>query len=224
MTGSFGAWTGAAKLGDAPLPPQPTTWDSTQNIGPVTLSNGDLTFTTPNNGGGNDGAATRSVAGVTTGKYYWEVTINSASTNPPKRPAIGIVGSGTLRPNVAGVWFGNSRVIIDTNKLWNNVNGTLGFANGGLTTNQVNDTWGVAFDADSRAVWIRRNSTWYNGASDAEITSGNTANAVGLVTSSALYYAAIGNYDPGSSWAMTANFGNSAYVHTPPTGFGPLIS
>ena len=108
----------------------PTTWNPSDKGHSVTLSNGNLTTSYENYSQNR----VRSVLGVTAGKWYWEVTLNSADNDC--WPMLG----ATAR----SIWVGmNSQ---EAGELYV---GTGGFAPG--------DVFGVAFDADAGSIDITRN-------------------------------------------------------------------
>lgn len=202
--------------------PLTTTLDSGSIYGTsLTLSNGDLKM---NMITGSSHASARTVDGVSSGKYYMEVTINSSANSEADKFVFGIMdGTVLVTPTSSGeVWKGPNRVMFHSDGTWFNRNGTLDFnTSHGLTRNAVGDTWGIAFNANNRAVWIHRNGVWGFGASTAEIAADNTSNAAGIVTaSSGTYYLGTGNGLGGNAFGATWNFGASSYVHTPPSGYG----
>lgn len=100
----------------------PTTWNPADKGYNVTLSNGDLTTSYSNYSKNR----VRSVFGVTEGKWYWELTLDSADDGC--RPMVG----ATAR----SISVGNN-----TQEAGELYVGTGGFAPG--------DVFGVAFDADA---------------------------------------------------------------------------
>ena len=108
----------------------PTTWNPADKGYHVTLSNGNLTTAYAN----YTQNRVRAVTGVTTGKWYWEVTLDSADDDC--RPMLGAT-AGTI-------FAGNN-----TQEAGELYVGTGGFAPG--------DVFGVAFDADAGTIDITRN-------------------------------------------------------------------
>lgn len=169
-------------------------------------SNNDLTITHATNVG-----AVRSIAGMSTGKYYWEDTYVSGSNNTQ----CGITSITGVFPasqpwQLANVWS----VYQPAGQLYYGgglVNGSY------LTAFSTGDIIGVAYNADLGAVWFSRNGVWGGGATISEIENGTTTNAAwSNVTGT--QYALMGAND-GSAWVHTANFGGSAFTYTVPSGF-----
>jgi len=180
---------------------QYATWSTTNKSSNITLSSSNLKFT----GSGTTGGTCISSFGQSTGKWYWEITINSLPSLVAAGEMIGIATS-----------FSNSAVL-------GNYANSAGYRRnaGSLTTTFLRN-----FGAGSAFV----------GTSCPDLAVGNvvglaldlvgltlkvyiTGSQVGSTLSipAGTWYAACGS--DGSSGAATANFGNSAFSYTPPTGF-----
>ena len=171
----------------------PTTWNPADKDSTVTLSGGDLTAT-------STGGGVRSVFGVTSGKYYWEVTVPDNVGQ--------FVGVGTELNNIAA-WPGS-----DTES-WAYETTTGGIYFGG---NQIIgpppiyagvSVISVLLDADDNFLQLWRDGNPIGGPGDISLASR---------TGSTLYAAF------GYTGSATANFGDTPFVYTPPTdyqsGFG----
>jgi hypothetical protein len=122
-----------------------------------------------------------STVGMTSGKHYWEVYLNSASTSI--RALLGIESSTNNYLNSTHI--GNL-----TNSVSIYSVGTNFYEDGSATTDAewviaTGDVVMFAYDADNGTLWIGKNGTWWNGATAAEISAGTTTNAMtsGLDTS-----------------------------------------
>lgn len=172
------------------------------------LSNGNLTVTCTSTG--NNTA--RSVASHLTGLYYWEVTNAGAFAD-----AIGICTAAqpnntyvTADGKSAGVYAGS---------------GWLGSGLSGTTTApavNVAITMGFALNATTKKIWVKdiTNGGNWNANGTADPASG--VNGCDFSASSdlgtAVLYVAVSVVN--STDAATVNFGATAYLGTPPSGFG----
>ena len=160
----------------------------------MTLSGGNLSFTA--NAPAEYGAL-RATVGVTSGKWYWEITLNSGSTSIE---AIGVVNSSF--PTDGTQYAGGTN------------NGTVEYRNGNIVKNDVivgaGSGWGTngdviccALDFVAGTFAIRRNNgAW---ASTTSIPTGALYPFFGTGGGNV-----IGSY--------TANFGATAFAYTPPAG------
>lgn len=167
------------------------TWNSLDKGSNTTLSGGNLIATQPN--GGNTGV--RSTVGVSSGKWYWELTCTSSGT----AEAMNGVSDSSEVLNLCGqtthgwgYWGLNGQ----------KYNNSSGSAFGSSYTTQV---IGFALDADAGTVEIFRNN-----ASQGTIT---------LTGVSKPYFAHSSNASGGSNLVCTANFGASAMTYSPPSGY-----
>jgi hypothetical protein len=156
-----------------------------------TCSNGNLTSTGINAGGGNSFAT---IALPTSGKFYWEATPTS------------ITGDGMI---------GLSTVSTASSFFWQNTDGSIAYYNGNGNkyinnsataygaTWTTNDVIGVAVDLDAGTVTFYKNNT-----SQGAITF----NASGL-------FPAVSDASAGAASVFQVNFGQRPFSYTPPTGF-----
>lgn len=152
-----------------------------------------------------------------TGKYYFEVLLNTSSNgcadfgiwpinNLPTKGAVGTLATGySLRPGGAGT---------GTMRKFNNATLTAwGAAPAGFGTSVV---YGVAVDMTAGAIYFRDAVGWMNSSNsnDAQPTS---AAFTGI---SGDYVPAVGHIAAtGQSSSMTVNFGQRPFTHTVPTGY-----
>lgn len=174
-----------------PIKRIPTTWNPSDKHASVTLSNGNLTAAVSV---GDDGAV-RSVQGVTSGKWYWEVTAQGAN----QREIIGVMNSSAnLAAFIGNDANGWSYFGFDGKKINNNVQTAYGAA---YTTG---DVISVLLDRDAGTLTF-----WKNGVSQGQAFSGLTGTL----------YAAFSGASTVLSEQATVNFGQSPFVYSPPAGY-----
>lgn len=165
----------------------------------ISLTNGNL-----------DGASNTSTrasiygtVGVSSGKWYWEVTQNSVTG--VNALAIGIANeNGTITDGAGAtsnewIYYGQSG-----QKVTNNILTAYGAS---FTTG---DTIGVAFDADAGTLVFYKNNT-SQGTAFTSLTSGP-------------YFPAIGDGGNSNAQSWSANFGQRPFAYTAPTGFKALCT
>jgi hypothetical protein len=170
----------------------------------ITMSNGNLDATMS----AASDASFMSTITMTSGKWYWEVLLNSVSTD---YPYIGVatpdfnyqaVGGSCIRSSATGFFKASN-----ANK-WNLSSSSYGssFANG--------DIMMIAYDADNAKIYFGKNGTW--DASSDPATSANPAftGVNAPVTPAGFVY--------NCSWTM--NFGQRAFAYTAPSGFKALCT
>jgi hypothetical protein len=188
-----------------------TQWDFGKKSGAITLSNANLTAT---GSGSAEGTSVLSTVGYQAGKHYFEITVTT-----------GDAGAGNI-----GIGFANSTYTPGTGDylgeggarslaFWSG-NTTFGAANFGIGTYTTGDVIGVAVDFASTRMWMRKNGgLWNNNASadPANNTTGAITDAGGILLTGTACYAAI---ELEGAYALTANFGGTAYGTAAPSGFG----
>ena len=171
----------------------------------LTLSNGNRTFA---NGTNRNVQSTLSLP--STGKYYWEVNLDTASSG-----SIGVflaLNGGTEAMTTATGSWGTAVALYRAANGNVYVDGTSIFTISGVSA--INTTWQVAVDLDNNKMWFGINNTWM---SSTAITGGNPstgANPV-LIRDFTGYKPLFGNY----SNTMTVDFASANWGYTPPTGF-----
>lgn len=142
----------------------------------------------------------RSNYSKSSGKWYFEITIDSGTTH--------FVGIGTasagLNGSVGSDEYGYAYHDLDGKKYHNATPETFG------NTYEAGDVIGVALDLDNNKLWFAKNGVW-QGSGDPVAGTGEAYSI-----DSGAYYAMWSGYDEGQ---VTANFGNSAFSYTIPTGF-----
>jgi hypothetical protein len=185
------------------------TLDSNAGASFITMSNGNLTATVANP---NWLIGARSTAYKSSGKYYFEVTTTTTRGNGD---SVGILlSTGTYTDlhngqNCTVVIHAGSGLIYSSNSSSGKSLGS-DLANGNIV--------GVAIDLTARRGWFRKNGGLWNNDASADPAAGTN----GVVVATGSFGPSVGFTSSGSTAgdAMTANFGQSAYSMTPPSGFG----
>ena len=185
-----------------------TTWSTTDKTGAgAALSGGNLvvTFAATNN-------AVRSADRVYTGQYYFELTFTTTSN-----AAVGICLGGSVLSGLASGAAGSLAYLITNNgSNWNN--GSSGTALGGTTTSG----WicCIAVDATNRLIWARNGASGnWNGSGTANPATGVGGASVASWTGSGAYGLYAFAHGGGGGGVVTANFGDTAFTGTVPSGF-----
>lgn len=189
------------------------TWDPAHKNAAITLTGGNLIGTDA--GGGYHPCF--ALNGVTTGKYYWEVTVNVAQSSP----SVGIGNVSTS--STTGAWLGVTTDAIG----W--------FVDGGVWNNNAQvATWEapgtgslkrvcLALDLTNNKLWGRVGAAgnWNNAA----IGSQNPATNTGGVTVGAgvLAAAVVPGFNTFTSGDVaTGAFDQASWAGTAPGGFSPF--
>lgn len=171
-------------------------WDPATKGASVTLTGGNLTAAA-----GVAWDSARSSIARTTGKWYWEITINTTTSSE----LIGICDSGFQNNNFVGGYANSAgwQAGGSTDRVgWGT--GPIAPTGGGYATG---DVIGFALDVDAGHCWMHRNGVWQpNDPTGAASVTG----IIGPV------YVAASPYNAN----ITANFGATAFVYAPPAGFG----
>jgi len=142
----------------------------------------------------------RSNFSKTSGKWYWEITIDVGTTH--------FIGIGTSDANLNGAVgsdeYGYAYHDLDGKAYNNSIPFTFG------DTYEVGDIIGVAMDLNSNKLWFSKNGVWQ----DSGDPEAGTYAAYDIANGT--YYAMWSGYDGGE---VTANFGNSAFAYDIPAQF-----
>jgi hypothetical protein len=195
-SGSCTPSCGGSACGSATL----ATWSATDKDTSITLSNGDLSATAS-----SYQVAVRATIGKTTGRWYWEVTAESTSSS-------GYASAGVLMMS-AQLTYG----------LGNSVAPGAGYnVTGTLSTSMTNvmgcafstgNVIGVALDLDTNVVYFSLDGVWQGGG-DPDGSKGGIVLSTGQSVFPAVSL--------GSGDVLTANFGQSSFAHSPPSGFSAV--
>ena len=182
-----------------------TVWNGSDKTASVTLTGSNLIATSVGTG------AVRAVDRQVTGKYYWEVTLTTADPS---------YGTGIANPNaVLGTLYAaptGAAIVYASGQIWaNNVN--TGLTLGSLAAGGI--VLCLAVDTDARRFWARSGAAGnWNGN-----VANNPATGVGGVDIAAVGGYAIPFYPAAcfstATHAVTANFGDTAFVGAVPSGY-----
>ena len=165
------------------------TWNPLDKGSAVTLSNTNLTWSSPSFSNGS----ARATVGKSTGKWYWEITPSSGNTlqNGIATASVALTSELWSLTGIV-IYRSDGAVMRDTTLLAT-----------GLATYTSGDVIGMAFDAGGGTLAFYKNNTLIY-------------TATGI--SAATYYPAIGQGSASPATA-TANFGASSFTYTPPAGY-----
>ena len=171
--------------------------------------------------GNSNNLGTIGTFAMTSGKWYWELTSVAVG---------GATGVGIMpldKTTASQMPFGGDynytagAISYYTSGIKYIGNGTSSGADSSYGASwTTNDVIGVAFDADNNAIWFSKNGTWQNSATASEIAAGTTTNAASSAATGEYFPCAYGY----SSATWDLNFGQKAFIHTPPTGFKTLCA
>lgn len=149
----------------------------------------------------------RAAAGITSGKYYWEIKLEDLASHVHAIPGMmdGSATTGSYPGNSASSWGAQS-----TNSIF--VNGVTRDYATAMPTFADNDIFMFAFDDSAGKAWMGVNGTWFN--------SGDPAAGTGSVCSamtSGTWYPATGVGTTGIKVRIISNI--SSFTYSIPTGF-----
>lgn len=148
---------------------------------------------------------------MTTGKWYWEATINN-----PGSP-VNIIGIQSYIGFADGTYCGSGGNGIGWG--YSNANGNFyasNFTTSGTAPALPNGTIGIAYNADAGKIWFRTNTgSWVQGDPAAGTSPTGTLSGTATTMMPAVsFYVSNGAYD--------FNFGQRAFAYTAPSGFKAL--
>ena len=181
------------------------TWNPLNASSIMGLTGGNLTATATGT------AAWRSVVatiGASSGKWYWELTAGphgGANHYMPGIAQLTFATSGVNHPGNDAVsygYYGNTGGRYPSNVAYG----------AAYTTGNI---IGVALDLDNGKLFFSKDGVWQNSGNPVAGTNPAVSGLTGT------WQPAIGTYN-GSG--MTANFGQGAFIYSPPSGFKPLTT
>lgn len=186
-----------------------TTFDPAFNPTNITLSNGNLTATGVNSSTNQN---VRTGVGFTSGKVYWEATLNA--TGASNGAGVGIENPNNGSGFLGGTLYG-----------WCYTAGGIFYNNGSNTatwaTYAVNDVICIAVDITAKKLWIRKNGgNWNNTAGNDPATNVGGTDLTTLLANNGTVYPAMNSWQSGDR--VTMNFGVSAFTQSVPAGFSSL--
>jgi len=181
-----------------------TFWNS---IGGGSLTNGNLTLTADS--GNNRDTRAWGTMGVSTGKWYYETTVNTVdSTYMSIGVSNYILGANT------GFSYGSNWVYHSDGTKLNSANPVdTGTSYGNTYT--TNDIIGVAVDMDNGKIWFSKNGTWQ---ASGDPVAGTNAAYTNLTSTTVIPF----TYQYAAGSQQSPNFGQRPFTYTPPAGFKTL--
>lgn len=148
------------------------------------------------------------------GKYYWETTVNNPIVYKVFGIKTGASGIGaSYDDNVFGFYYNSSTPIFLTKNASGTSRGsavTHGSSTGTVVSNGDVIMW--AWDADNDKIWFGRNGTWYASGDPA---LGSNPSIAGEDLSASSYYLKIGRTDYSSTLTLTnKTSGSASYFNT----------
>jgi hypothetical protein len=207
--GTFAMTGVAATLTDNEPGGSTTTLNPSDKNANVALSGGNLVLTASGQGGA------RSVASHSSGKYYCEVTYSGGGTAYDY--GLGLANASYDLTTYAGNPDTNSVAIFTGDPVIYGFGSSTGVSDG--TTINI-DTVCMAVDLTNKRVWFRQagGGNWNGSPTNDPAT--NTGGASISSFAGAVYALMFMNKQTAATPVATMNFGATAYVETPPSGFG----
>lgn len=179
----------------------PTVWNAADKSADLTLSNGDRTLTST----ATSWKSARAVLGLSTGKYYFEMTMSAAHF------VLGMANGGAAIINsYIGSAASSAGLRTETGD-----NFTSGFdlAGTGPGGSAIAATYGIAVDLDARKIWMRKDAAAFPGTGNPETgASPYWTYATPLTLFPAASVFTLGGF-------VTLNAGQEAFVGAVPAGY-----
>ena len=180
------------------------TWNTLDATASVIFSNGNLTV-------GETGSSFQSVRAtrndLTSGKHYWEVTLNLGAGNDS------IVGIRIDSDPISNIWTTGTHCSFRTGGSYFVGGGAVASGTPVVTNN--NDVVMFALDLDNDRLWVGLNGTWNTAGANPETNTNPDFDTLPDVTW-APYWS---SDNIGNTTQVTANFGATAFAYTVPVGF-----
>ena len=179
------------------------TWNPLVNVS-ATLSNGNLrvTPTTVN--------ATPATIFVNTGKWYWEVSMDTLGSAGAASQRVGVVNTAGVAADLGG--SANGWCFLGDGRTYNN-GSTASYG----SAVAANDIVNVALDVDAGKIWYGKNGVWFASGAPAGGTSPSQTFTANQTMSPAV---ASGTGSP----VYSANFGQRPFVYPAPAGYNALTT
>ena len=208
-------FTAADQMSDSPTLNYPLiNINDAQLPGNVTLTDGNLTYKNANSGTAADARATFAVS---SGKWYWEVEADTLGQSGVNREFIGIVGvEFDITSGSAGASFSADSSGFAFATTGQKINGGTAASYGSAFS--AGQYIGVALDLDNGKIYWSINGTFQNSGDPA----GGSGEAYSSISGTFAPAFAV-DYGTGNS-TLIANFGQSSFQNSPPTGFKALNS
>jgi len=166
-----------------------------------TLANGNLEYTSI--GAVSATSSASSTIGMSSGKYYWEVTLTSSATDVGVAIAKAAPTGGGFDTNLILLYLTDGSIYA----LGSNTSYASGFAQ--------NDVVNVALDVTAGKIWWGKNGTWLVNGNPA--TGANPSYSSGIIGNT--WYADCGHGGGNVTRSLSFNFGSRPFAYAAPTGF-----
>ena len=156
---------------------------------------------------------------ISSGKWYWEVQDNQPEI------FLGVADQSYWAQfnSWANKFFGGAS---SGNSLgYYTYNGNK-YENGTVTSygpsGSAGDIYMVAWDGDTGTIWVGRNGTWNNSATESEIVAGNTTNAMFTGKTGEDWRAGVCHAYTTANTRAKINYGQRPFIYTQPSGYNAL--
>ena len=178
-----------------------TKWNSSIKAPTIILSNNDLTATKVETNYGSF----RSILGVNSGKWYWEITVDAIGVHKSIFIGIGDIDI-SLEPHHMAIDSDGYSYFACSGDKWNNGSG-VDFGSSYGNTAIIS----IALDMDAGKLWWAKDGIWQANGNPGAGTNEAFSEIFGT------FYAMCTLYDVDD--VITANFGATSFSYTVPTGF-----
>lgn len=185
------------------------TWNPSDKASLVVLSNGNRTATRT---GATTNQSVRATLSRSSGKYYFEVRMDTAGA-PSNYSMVGVCTSSLSLSN----YIGQDSTSVGYEPTGQRYTNGAGAAYGATYT--AGNVIGVAVDIDSGKVWYAKDNTWQASGNPAAGTNPAVTLSAGLTL-----FPALSLYAASTQPALTARFKSSDLSYSPPSGFSPWDS
>ncbi len=186
----------------------PVAWNPSDKASEVSLSGSDKTATRSTSA--NNNAAVRATTSKNSGKYYFEIRVDtSVGSGSGDYSIYGIASSGLGLNAYVGSTSASYGYEHSTGSKYNN--GSGGAFGAALA---AGDVLGIAVDLSAGKIWFSKNNTWQGSGDPA---AGTNAAYTGL---SGTFYPAASLYKTATTQhVLTARFASADLSYSPPSGF-----
>ena len=196
------------------------------------ITNAGLTLTSDDSGAHKIVPATMPIS---SGKWYFEMILENTATNAysgmglipwplPNHDYLTNLPSSTSTTNGFSWQSGTANNLV----FWTDyIGGSARYVTiNPITASAIGDVMQIAVDIDNNKIWAGRNNVWYDasGGSTGNPSTGANPTATNVSRYIGQYGALVPFVSAGSRNMVTANFGQTGFMYTPPTGFKAINS
>ncbi|NVJ97967.1 MAG: hypothetical protein HWE25_07440 [Alphaproteobacteria bacterium] len=191
-------------------------WDTDAVTRQVTIAEGGMTYSYE---GGRNREGVGAGEEISSGQYYWEITMDEISSGGGNLyVALAAPAGSDWTQNLADI--DGSLMLRGNGQIYEGDGRRAGRDEKGLDSLKEGDVIGVAFDADTGAIWISINGKWQNGATAAEVAAGDTSGAI-MTGITEAYVPTAGGHSTSSRGGHTATIivDSDSFTQSVPEGF-----